>query len=448
MTKNIKSRSLISTIVKPKKLKEMQGGVQVISKEVMKPTPHPFKNLRLSYIDRSLPSMYIPLIFFYNADESSGLNTSNHIQISQILKNSLLATLPSFYPLAGNLKHNTCVDCNNASAGSEFVEAKVHAQLKTALQGSTVKDMKLLLPSECWSFDNARRPLLVVTFFDCGGIAVAICVSHKIADFASAMSFVAAWAAKCRGDKTELPHPIMGSYPYFGPMRYIPFSLFTNYFKASDDFLTDRFVFDKEKIEILRRAATASPECATKDPTRVELVSAFIWKHFMAAKSKNKLFAAIMAVSLRQRTNPPGILENVFGNCFMSPLAFADPSREFHQLVSRLRRAIRRVRDGYITNVMSRDCYMKELVMLAVLMVTRKMEWCYFTSWRGFSAYKVDYGWGQACRFATPSMPVKNIVILVNSGGDDVEAVVTMQPEVVKAVGAQLKLISLNNYLG
>ncbi|XP_047951851.1 stemmadenine O-acetyltransferase-like [Salvia hispanica] len=423
----------------------MQGGVQVISKEVMKPTPqYPFKNLRLSYIDRSLPSMYIPLIFFYNADESTGLNTSNHIQISQILKNSLLATLPSFYPLAGKLKHNTSVDCNNASAGSEFVQAKVHAQLKTALQGSTVKDMKLLLPSECWAFDNARRPLLVVqvTYFDCGGIAVAICVSHKIADFASAMSFVAAWAAKCRGEKTELPPPIMGSYPYFGPMRYIPFSVFTNYFKVTDDFVTDRFVFDKEKIEILRRAATAWPECATKDPTRVELVSAFIWKHFMAAKSKNKLFAAIMAVSLRQRTNPPGILENVFGNCFMSPLAFADPSREFHELVSRLRRAIKRVRDGYITNVMSTDCYMRELVMLAVLMVTGKMEWCYFTSWRGFSAYKVDYGWGQACRFATPSMPVKNMVILVNSG-DDIEVVVTMQPEVVQEVGAQLKLISI-----
>ncbi|KAL1548078.1 shikimate O-hydroxycinnamoyltransferase [Salvia divinorum] len=428
----------------------MQGGVQLISKEVMKPTPHPFKNLKLSYIDRSLPSIYIPLIFFYNADEQSGLNTSNHIQISRILKLSLLATLPSFYPLSGKLKHNTSVDCNNGCAGFEFVEAKVHAQLKTALQGSSVKDMKLLIPSECMTFDHARRPLLVVqvTFFDCGGLAIAICISHKIADFASAMSFVAAWAAKCRGEKTEVPPPILGTYPYFGPLRFIPFSQFTKYFKASDEFVTERFVFDKEKLEILRRAATASPECSTKDPTRVELVSAFIWKHFMAARSKNKLFAALMAVSLRQRTNPPGILDNVFGNCFMSPLAFGDPSREFHHLVSRLRRAIRRVRDGYITNVMSRDCYMKELVMLAVLMVVGKMEWCYFTSWRGFSTYKVDYGWGQPCQFATPSMPIKNIVILVNSGGDDVEAIVTMQPEVVQAVGTQIKLISLNANLG
>ncbi|KAL1548080.1 shikimate O-hydroxycinnamoyltransferase [Salvia divinorum] len=422
----------------------MQGGVQLISKEVMVPSPdHTFKNLKLSYIDRSLPSIYIPLIFFYNADEPSGLNASNHTQISQILKHSLLATLPSFYPLAGKLKHGMYVDCNDGAAGFEFVEAKVHAQLKTALQGSTVNDMRLLLPLHCTTFDHAGRPLLVVqvTFFDCGGLAIAICVSHKIADFASAMSFVAAWAAKCRGEKTEVSPPILGTYPYFQPLRCVPFPLLTKYYKPSDEFVTERFVFDKKKIEILRRAATASPESATKDPTRVELVSAFIWKHFMAARSKNKIFVAQMAVSLRQRTNPPGILDNVFGNCFMSPLAFGDPSREFHHLVSRLRKAIRRVRDGYITKTMSRECYMKELVMLAALMVTGKMEWCYFTSWRGFSAYKVDYGWGQPCRFATPSMPIKNMVILVSSGGDDVEAIVTMLPEVLQVVGAQVNLI-------
>ena len=128
----------------------------------MKPSPHTFKNLKLSYIDRSLPSIYIPFIFFYKADEPTGLNTSNHIHISQILKHSLLATLPSFYPLAGKLKHGMYVDCNDSASGFEFVEAKVHAQLETALQGSTVKDMKLLLPSYCTTFDHAGWPLLVV----------------------------------------------------------------------------------------------------------------------------------------------------------------------------------------------------------------------------------------------------------------------------------------------
>ncbi|XP_047947324.1 stemmadenine O-acetyltransferase-like [Salvia hispanica] len=425
----------------------MQDGVQIISKEVMKPSPHTFKNLKLSYIDRSLPSIYIPFIFFYNADEPTGLNTSNHIQISQILKHSLLATLPSFYPLAGKLKHGMYVDCSDSASGFEFVEAKVHSELETALQGSTVTDMKLLLPSYCTDFDHAGWPLLVVqvTFFDCGGLAIAISVSHKIADFASAMSFVAAWAATCRGEKTEIPPSILGTYPYFRPLSWVPFSPLMKYYKPSDEYVTERFIFDKKKIDILRQATTASPESATKDPSRVELVSAFIWKHFIAARSKkNKIFAAQMAVSLRQRTDPPGILENVFGNCFMSSLAFGDPSRELHHLVSRLREAIRKVRDGYITKMMSRECYLKELAMLAVLMVTGQMEWCYFTSWRGFSAYKVDYGWGQPCRFATPSLAIKNMVVLVNSGGDDIEAIVTMLPEVVQAVGAQIKLISLN----
>lgn len=434
----------------------MQGRVQLISKEMMKPspqTPHRFKNLKLSYIDRSLPSLYIPLIFFYNADESTGLTASNRHHISQKFKHSLLATLPSFYPLAGKIKHNFSVDCKDG-AGVEFVEAKAHARLKTVMQESTVEDMKSYIPSECTTFDHARRPPLVVqvTFFDCGGLAVAICVSHKIADFTSALAFIAAWATKCRAENQGFSKPQLrlGTYPYFPPLRCVPFSLFTRIFKQSREFVTERFVFSKEKVEILRRAATSPSESVTEDPTRVELVSAFIWKHFMAARPKNllerKIYAALVAVSLRPRTSPPGILDDVFGNCFMSPLAFAGSSRKFHHLVSRLRRAIRRVRDGYITKVVSRESYMKELATLGLLLMAGKLEWCYFTSWRGFETYEVDYGWGRPCRFATPSMPIKNLVVLVSSrSGDDVEAIVTMKQEVLQMVGSQIKLISSNN---
>lgn len=66
--------------------------------------------------------------------------------------------------------------------------------------------------------------------------------------------------------------------------------------------MTERFVFEKEKIDILRRSVTsASDESAVEDPTRVELVSGFIWKHIMAARLKNgkstrKMYAALHAL--------------------------------------------------------------------------------------------------------------------------------------------------------
>ncbi|KAH6770212.1 hypothetical protein C2S52_015015 [Perilla frutescens var. hirtella] len=433
----------------------MEGHVQVISKEMMKlesHSSHPLKNLKFSYIDRSLPSLYIPLFFFYEANESNGLTTSNHLQISQRLKQSLLDILPSFYPLTGRIKDKKSINCSG-SGGVEFIEARVHAQLKHVVQEADIEEMKQYIPSECTTFDHGRqRPLLIVqiTFFDCGGVVVGVCISHKIGDCGSALTFINAWASKCHGE-TRVSTFNFGTNSYFPAFSLIPFSFFTKFFESSSEFVTKRFVFQKEKLEILNKIATTScDQSSVKDPTRVELVSSFIWKQFMAARLKKlqtrKIFAAVVAVNLRPRISPPRLFENVFGNCFMSPLAFADrddSSGKFYHLIGRLRKSIRRVRDDYIMKPLSyKGSYVKDLVKLGILVMMGKLEWCYFTSWRGFSMYEVDYGWGKPFWFTTTSMPIKNLVVLVSSkSGDDVEAIVTMKQNELQMLEAQINLI-------
>ncbi|KAK4406406.1 Vinorine synthase [Sesamum angolense] len=219
------------------------------------------------------------------------------------------------------------VDCNDA--GAEFIEARVQAPLSDALQEPIVEQLKhFTVDTAAGALPGAALVTVKVTFFDCGGIAIGVCVSHKLADGTSIMTFLNAWAAACRGE-AEFLRFSLDLANYFPPREFLDYSAVFRKLKSNEKKITTkRFVFDKEKLEALKQVATSSSGSNVKNPTRVEVVSAFIWKHFIdMAKSENpegkKTFAASHAVSLRGRTSPPLDLENVFGNCFMSTTAFS-----------------------------------------------------------------------------------------------------------------------------
>ncbi|XP_057766295.1 vinorine synthase-like [Salvia miltiorrhiza] len=382
----------------------MEGFVEVISREMIKPssqTPLHSSKLKLSYIDRMFYDLYVPLIFFYKADESRGLTASNHLQISKRLKQSLSNILPWFHPLAGRLKSSLSVDCNDA--GAEFIEARARAHLMDSLYMDD--QLKHYFPSECNTFNHAKRPrpLLAVqiTFFNCGGLIVAAALSHAVTDLASAMKFMKAWAAAFRGE-AELSRHSFGTTAYFPPLSLVPFSRFQRLFLFNKNLVTKRLVFSKEKLDALRQTATfPSHESGIKDPSRVELVSAFIWKHFTEgrlkkSKAAKKMYVALHAVNVRPRTNPPNLLENVFGNCIMLAMAFACiKDLRLHGLIGKLRSSIRKVRGGYITEALNKESFVKDLFKFGFLLMMGKLECCFFTSWRGFPLYELDFGWGK-----------------------------------------------------
>ncbi|KAI3449126.1 hypothetical protein Pfo_005791 [Paulownia fortunei] len=412
----------------------MAARVEVISKEIIKPTsetPDHLKKLKLSYLDQLVPPVYIPLVVFYKADEVRGLTSSNHVQISQHLKQSLSNTLTSFYPLAGRIEDNFVVDCNDA--GVEFIDARVHVQLMDAIQEPNMEELKQYLPVDpptagVLGEGTSTKTLFLVqiTFFDCGGIAVGMCFPHQIADCTSIMAFVNAWAATCRGEAEKVSRFSFDLASYF-PARDFPGSGFWEFSLSNDKFMTKRFVFDKEKLSALKQAATSYSGSTVKDPSRVELVSAFIWKHFIEVTKisrQKRIFGAYHLVNLRPRTSPPQILENIFGNSIIS---------------------IRTIGDNYIANSQSGDSYLNDLYKLLSLITKGELEWCGFSSWCRFPVYEVDYGWGNPIWLSTTALPLKNLIILVSSRcGEGIEAWVNMNQDSLEMLETQIQLLNSN----
>ncbi|KAL0375588.1 UNVERIFIED_CONTAM: Stemmadenine O-acetyltransferase [Sesamum calycinum] len=273
-------------------------------------------------------------------------------------------------------------------AGVEFIEARLNAQLMDVIQEPYVQDEKQYLP------------LVLTGYVGCvvaDGVAVGLCFSHK----------------------------------------------------PEEKQATKRFVFDNKKLAALKQVAASLD---LKNPSRVEVVSVFFWKHLMeAAKSRNqedkKTFAAFQAVNLRARKIPPQLLQNVFGNCFMVPFAISKSTEcrdveEFHDLTTKLRSAIRSINEEYIQKSQGGNSYLNDLFSLSPLLLKGELDWCVFSSWCGFPVYEVDYGWGNPVWVCSSGWPLKNFTVLMSSRcGDGIEAWVSTSQENIEMLETQIDLI-------
>ncbi|XP_057767473.1 stemmadenine O-acetyltransferase-like [Salvia miltiorrhiza] len=406
--------------------------VEIISHEMIKPsspTPTHLRNLKLSFLDQIAPPIYVPLIFFYNHHQLTLQNLTHH-QISQLLKQSLSKTLTVFYPLAGRIHENSSIDCNDS--GAEFIEARVHTRaLSEILQEPSMEELKKLQPVEILGQDEKVVLKVKICFFDCGGISVAICLSHKIADGTSLVAFVNAWAASSRGEPQNF-RPSFDFASVFPPRDLSGLDFTQRIGMTEERIATKRLVFDKEELAKLRNSESSQ----VKNPTRVEAVSSYIWRRFMdAAKDRGggtetASFAAVHAVNLRPRKSPP-FPQHMFGNCWRPAIAVmsgAEGSDE-GELVGKLRAAITRIDGDFIRQVENGE-YLNVLSRSVDLFMKGGVEFCNFSSWCRFPVYEVDFGWGKPVWVCTTALPFKNLVILMSTPcGEGIEAWVNVVEE-------------------
>ncbi|XP_059288836.1 stemmadenine O-acetyltransferase-like [Lycium ferocissimum] len=397
--------------------------VEIISKEMIKPsspTPSPLRIHKLSLLDQISPPVFIPLIFFYQ-------HHNNINRATKLLKQSLADALTRFYPLAGRLNNDNkySIDCNDA--GAEFIEAQVHGyNLSHIIQTPKMEDLREFLPRVLGNDDDVLLAVQV-NLFDCDqGIAIGVCMSHKVGDGSSIVTFINAWAAITRGD-VEIVQPNFNLARTLFP----PIDLSNSNFKPSIGMkkeklmTTRRFVFDKEKLDALRKSASSRSQ--VKDPTRVEALSAFVWRHFMKKDSK-KMFAAVHAVNIRSRMNPT-IPDNSFGNLWTAALAFPEmmASTNDDDLVYQLRNAIKNINSDYIKILQNGQDFLKHMGKLVEMFSKGEVEFCNFTSWCRFPVYEVDFGWGKPIWVCTTTFPYENMVIFVSTKcGEGIEAWVNM----------------------
>ncbi|XWS69161.1 hypothetical protein CRYUN_Cryun04dG0156000 [Craigia yunnanensis] len=310
----------------------MELVIETIDKETIKPsspTPLSLKIFNLSLMDQVAPTMYIPLIFWYPNDTDA---VDDHFakakERSKRLKESLSQTLSRFYHFAGRI------------SGVDYIQARVNCLLQDILKEPDAELLRKLLPIPMESTEAAERILLVkVNFFECGGMAIGVSISHKIADLSTAYIFIKSWTAMAQGS-SEVVSELETLLSLFPPMDLPAFQV---EFKRQK-FATTRLVFDPSKISMLKAQAASTD---MPQPTRVEAVAALIWKCAMAASTINrggftKPSVLFQVVNLRKRMKPP-LPQNFIGNLIYGFIAQTTPDceTELEGLVQKLRNGIR-----------------------------------------------------------------------------------------------------------
>ncbi|XP_059281094.1 stemmadenine O-acetyltransferase-like [Lycium ferocissimum] len=423
----------------------MKVEIEVVSKETLikpcTPTPDKLRHYSLSYLDQIVPPVFMPLVYFYpTSDRFSNTECSDKIKLS------LSEALTKFYPLAGRVVNNLYVDCNDE--GVPYVEVVVKCKLVDIISDPIPNELNKFIPYE---LDDVKNLGLVVqvNFFECGGMAIGIGISHKLADAASCFMFINTWAAIARRDYDGTCHS-----PFFSP-RFDSATLFPPkdaslvqdaYLEIhQENIVTKRFVFSNSDISALRdeyadqnRMKGSVFERTGRRPSRILALSAFLWSRFMATvhpvKDPNKIYAVTHSVNLRTRADPP-LPESLFGNIMRSALVlpFFDKGGEdeVFQFMNQVRESMLDINSDFVSQLQKND--IKHLNLLQERANEKKkghMVLLCFSSLCTFPLYEADFGWGKPMWVGSGRLATKNIIGFMDTkSGDGVEAWVNLKVE-------------------
>ncbi|MBA0711544.1 hypothetical protein Golax_010712 [Gossypium laxum] len=410
----------------------MKPEVEVILEEIIKPsspTPQQFRHYQLSSLDQQIPPVYNHLVLFYPA--TTNAQTYN-------FKLSVSQALTRFYPLAGRIKNNSIVDCNDE--GIPFKEAQVKCRLSDFLRDPLPQQLNKLYP---FPLDDAAELPMGIQFntFLCGGIGIGVCVSHKIGDALSFFTFLNTWAAIARGDTKNVVLPELVSAKLFPPRNVsVPEPVME---KSEKDIATKRLVFSASKIEEIRAKYAVDHEIR---PSRIEALSAFIWSRFIASTkekpSPNGFYVIFHTVNIRTKFEPP-LSAQSFGNIFR--LAVTVPSLDKGKddgsnLVSQIRDSIRKIDKEYVRKLQAGEDLFESTNQGDEKGETIPLV---FTSLCRFPLYEADFGWGKPVWIGSASLSAKNLVVFMDTAtGDGIEAWINLKEEDVAKFGSDEELLA------
>ncbi|XVF85151.1 hypothetical protein PTKIN_Ptkin17bG0095500 [Pterospermum kingtungense] len=202
------------------------------------------------------------------------------------------------------------------------------------------------------------------------------------------------WAAMTQ-DSSQVVFPEINSLsPLFPPrdLQSVAFQTESN----GEKFLTRRLVFDASKILMLKA------KCASTDvpqPTRVEAVTAILWKCARAAATSNrdgitKPSALGQAVNFRKRLNPPQP-EKCIGNLVSAFIAKTPYSEtELKGLVQQLRNGIREFSENLSGGSDAVSAILETLQAYTDLSKRDEIDFYSCSSGYSFELY-ADFGWGK-----------------------------------------------------
>ncbi|XP_015162499.1 vinorine synthase-like [Solanum tuberosum] len=381
------------------------------------PTPHELRDHKISFIDELIPHSSIPLILFFKKSEN--LTQS---QVCNHLKASLSQTLTQFYPLAGRIKSQYSIDCNDE--GAYYQESQVDASLLDIIKNPKSNELVQLTPyNSNGTLSNFQQLLAIqVNLFNCGGIALSISISHKIGDASSLCKFIMNWSNASEGsmgDNKVRKDSIFSCLPSIFPSRgTIDNTLNVNNMPiriVAEKLVVKRIVFTTSNIAKMK--AKLINWGYNENATRVEVVMALIWKCFMAAKGCNSV--AIIPVNIRQRIVPP-FDENSFGNFFLVTSCIANVENEWCSLVGKIKSAIGRIDGNYVEKIRGEDGFEfvnSNFKQVGKIIMSQGDDFRVLTisSWCKFPIYEANFGWGESISTIVATLGIKDNIVLLDS---------------------------------
>ncbi|KAK2430346.1 stemmadenine O-acetyltransferase [Trifolium repens] len=423
--------------------------IELISRETIKPsipTPSHLRIYPLSFIDNIMFRTYVPPIFFYKPNDGIDQNTI----ISQLRK-SLSHLLSKYYPFAGRLKDKISVECNDQ--GVSFLVTKIRNKLSEILQNPTDKLLNPLFPDQLQYTNmdwNGTIMLFQINCFECGGIAISICVCHKFCDFTTYYNFMHDWTIINRRVVEEkelliLPVSLLDGGASVFPQRDLP--IFPEFlFKRENNVVCKRFIFQPSMIRFLNEEVTSSSMLSS---THTLVVIAWIYKCVVSVMGLDFKTALLnMPVNLRKLMNPP-LSEKCVGNIIWFLSIFADKNEiELKDLVCKIKQGLSEFSDVVPKifgekgndNLPSISEFLKQFTEPHPELPENNI--ITFTSWCRLPIYELDFGWGKPTWFTTCGCSSMNFIILMDTKDvNGIEVVVNLEENVMAKFEHEVELL-------
>ncbi|KAH0715591.1 hypothetical protein KY284_008496 [Solanum tuberosum] len=283
--------------------------------------------------------------------------------------------------------------------------------------------------------NGGRLSVAQLSHFDCGGMSISVCMSHKVGDARSAFSFLKDWATLTRQyPNGELSCPsyyvqdsLMPSLPD-GPLKF-PVVVEPNAQESIE--FEKRFFLSESNIRVLKAMIVDDPSSIVQNPTTTEVVSAIVYKCAAIAGANisngNDSSSQMVLVSDLRKTIPPSIKStSTIGNILT---AFSTPIYNLEDL--RLPKLVADIRKSK-HELSTRDNFKENKWVSEMLEYTNKIN----TGTEDGQSYRqksschdvyrcssvcnipfqdLDFGWGRPTRASIASTPFSNMIYLMNT---------------------------------
>ncbi|CAN4104519.1 unnamed protein product [Withania somnifera] len=393
------------------------------------PTPLTKKWHKLSLIDQALTNIYMSSALFYTKEQLDSISKDPSL-ISQILENSLSQILTSYYPYAGRLHDNTIINCDDT--GAAFLQVQIDVPISEALDRHSAFIEDAIFPENLPWANFTDRGLVVaqLSYFNCGGIAISMCISHKIGDGCNGYYLIRDWAeitSNPNGPKPSLCYLEQSIYPSPPSGPFVSPVIESN----KEDCVQRRYIFSPSKLRELK--ALVAAEEKIHNPTRTEVVSALLFKSIVSAvKANSGSFCPstlVQYIDLRDQLNlPPNVVGNLL-TIFPTSI-YNEEDMKFSTIVSEMRKG---KDQAYKRDNVKQNVWVEEILESA----SAKEEMYHgsgcdtylFSSLVKFPLHEIDFGWGKPIKVSLANGPFGKIIYLMSNqaGGLDVFVMLSQQ---------------------